>query len=196
MKKFLIAFVLLVALALLAVTLIVPRQIALERHIVIETSPDKIYPYIHNLKKWQEWQPWVAKDPDMVLTFEGPESGIGAKYSWDSESQGKGSMKIVQVAENRMVRTGLSFDGQGDSEATFTLEKIDDNKTNVVWYLTSDMGAGPIGKIFGVFLDGMVGPDFESGLKRLKGVAEASPMEGEELESKEAAPTLSPTPTI
>lgn len=183
MKKILIVASLIFVLVILAITIILPRQVAVEREIVIETSADKIFPLINNLKKWQTWNPWFAKDPAMKLSYEGPESGIGAKYAWQSESQGNGNMEITKVADNRMVHTSLQFDGQGHGEATFTLEKAGDNKTKVIWHLASDVGANPVGKIFGMFLDDMVGPDFEDGLKRLKVAVES-----------ETEPSATPSP--
>jgi len=38
-----------------------------------------------------------------------------------------------------------------------------------------DLGAGPIRRYFGLFMDGMIGPDYERGLGRLKTLAEAPP---------------------
>ena len=193
MKKILIVLVSILVLAVLAITVILPRNIAVEREIVIETSADKIYPHINNLKKWQKWNPWLAKDPDMKITYEGPEAGVGAKYAWVSETQGSGNMEITKVAENRMIETALKFDGQGDSQAIFTLEKAGENKTKVIWHLASDMGANPIGKVFGMFMDGMVGPDFEDGLKRMKTTVESGAQN--EPETKEPTPEPSATPS-
>ena len=44
--------------------------------------------------------------------------------------------------------------------------------THVTWSFDSDMGAGPIGRYFGLLMDRMVGPDFEGGLANLKALAE------------------------
>jgi hypothetical protein len=43
---------------------------------------------------------------------------------------------------------------------------------------TPDLGANPLARYFGLWMDGMVGPDFEEGLGRLKALAEAQPKVG------------------
>lgn len=43
---------------------------------------------------------------------------------------------------------------------------------------TPDLGANPLARYFGLWMDGMVGPDFEEGLGRLKALSEAQPKVG------------------
>jgi len=43
------------------------------------------------------------------------------------------------------------------------------------WGFHNDIGFNPIGRFFGLMMDGMLGPDYEDGLARLKKVAEAVP---------------------
>jgi len=56
-------------------------------------------------------------------------------------------------------------------ELTFAAEG---NGTKVVWTMNGNAGMNPIFRWFGLFMDKMVGPDFEAGLKNLKKLAEAS----------------------
>jgi hypothetical protein len=44
--------------------------------------------------------------------------------------------------------------------------------TQVTWSMDGDMGANPVYRWMGLFMDKMVGPDFDSGLAQLKVAAE------------------------
>lgn len=192
MKKVLIAVVGLVLLVLIGATLILPRQVAVERKLVFDTTADRIYPHLVNLEQWQKWSPWAGKDPNMRITYGDKIEGVGASYSWISETQGSGSMTIVKAGPN-LVETTLDFGDQGTAKAYFDLIGTGDGKTEVTWHMDADMGANPIGKIFGLMMDSMVGPDFEDGLERLKNVSESEhPVEPEPAAS--ATPQTTPTP--
>jgi hypothetical protein len=44
--------------------------------------------------------------------------------------------------------------------------------TRVTWTNEGDMGTNPVNRYFGLFMDRLVGPDFEGGLKNLKTIVE------------------------
>ena len=44
--------------------------------------------------------------------------------------------------------------------------------TQVTWTMNGDMGANPLYRWMGLFMDKMVGPDFDAGLANLKALAE------------------------
>ena len=191
LKKIAIVGVIVIVLALLAVTLLLPQEVYVERSIKIDAPREAVFTHIGDLHKWEGWSPWLAKDPEMKLTYsENPAEGVGASYSWTSESQGSGSMKIVKLAAPTAFEGDLDFGDQGTAKAYFFLEKSGE-QTKVVWTMKADMGSGPIGKLFGFAMDGMVGPDFEDGLERLKKIVESSPP------APAPAPTSTPqaTPT-
>lgn len=187
MKKLLLAFVAIIALVGIGAALILPREVPVERKIVIDTTPDRIYSNLVNLKEWQKWNAWAAKDPKMTISYGQKIEGEGASYSWESESQGPGAMTITKVDEPNRMETALDFGDQGTATAYFELKSVGNGKTEVTWHMVADMGANPIGKIFGLMMDGMVGPDFEDGLQRLKKLSET--------EEPDPSPTPSTTST-
>lgn len=67
---------------------------------------------------------------------------------------------------------------QGTAFGGFNFKK-EGEATVVTWYMDSDMGWNPIGRIFGLFMDGMLGPDFEKGLADIKKVSESMPKTAE-----------------
>jgi effector-binding domain-containing protein len=68
----------------------------------------------------------------------------------------------------------LDFGEMGAGTAGLELEP-DDVGTRVTWTFDTDLGAGPVGRYFGLILDGTLGKDYEKGLARLKTVVEKLP---------------------
>lgn len=164
---------------LLIVSFFLPKTAHVERSTMIAASPEAIYPHIKDLKKWNVWSPWYKKDSTMTNTYDGPDGDVGQKSIWTSEEVGNGSMTIVELVPNEKVVTKLEFDGRDGGKGILFLEKMGDS-TKVTWSLESDLENTPtlwkpMSKYFFLALDGMVGEDFEDGLKYLKEVAESTP---------------------
>src|SRR5262245_13172760 len=99
---------------------LLPQNVHVERSTVIAAAPDQVFAVVNDLTRAKEWGPWYKRDPNMKLTFDGPPAGVGAKLSWDSESEGKGSQEIIGVEMFRMVKTKIEFLDNGSTAiATF-----------------------------------------------------------------------------
>ncbi|OAN69317.1 hypothetical protein A8B78_05605 [Jannaschia sp. EhC01] len=171
-RNILIGLVALVAVAAL-VGMFLPRYVSVERDVVVDAPPEAVFPHVASLQAFSEWSPWGDLDPDMVLTYSGPEEGVGNVMEWTSEhpNVGNGRQEILEVVENESVRTALDFGDMGTAEAWWRLTPEGDG-TRVVWGLTADMGSGPVGRWFGLMMDGWVGADYERGLGRLQAIVE------------------------
>ena len=161
---------------------------------MIKAAPSAIFEEINSTGNFNKWSPWAQIDPNTQYSFEGPQSGVGAKMSWSSEHPdvGEGAQWIVESIENKKVTNQLQFGGfEGDFKASITLEEDGDN-TNVTWEYDADMGGNIIGKFFGLFMDDMLGPFYETGLSNLKEVAESKPavMEEEVIEEETEVESL------
>ncbi len=160
-------------LLLAIVYFILPSTAHVERSIVIDAQPDAVFAHMNGMKKFHEWSPWASLDPDMKVTFEGAEEGVGSKMSWESEVQevGSGSQWIVESIPNKFVKNHLTFGPDADpTEAAFTLIP-QDGGTKVTWtFDAKDMSGGD--KIFATFADKMLGPQYEQGLSNLKKLVE------------------------
>ena len=91
---------------------------------------------------------------------------------WDGKINGKGNQTVISVTANKSIASKLAFTEPNSMEsvATLTLESIPTG-TKVIWSNEGKLDY-PVGRLFGPFLDGMVGPDFEKGLMNLKKLAE------------------------
>ena len=76
LRNLLIGLVVLIA-ALAAGAYLLPRHVIVEREITIDAAPADVYAYLESLQAFTEWSPWQDRDPDMVVNFSGPETGVG-----------------------------------------------------------------------------------------------------------------------
>jgi hypothetical protein len=167
-----------IVLLLLVVGWLLPRHVRIERSIVIERPPAAIYSTVNSFERFWDWSPWAGLDPNLKQSIEGPPVGVGATLHWSGNDKvGTGTQVITASVPDRSVTSDIDFGDMGTAQATFTLEPVA-NGTRVTWDLDSDMGAGPIGRYFGPFLDRMVGPDYEKGLAQLKKLVESMPPAG------------------
>lgn len=163
-----------VVLALVGGSYLLPREVGVVRAIEIDRPPAQVYPHVSDLKAFQNWSPWAEIDPDTEMTYSGPESGVGQTASWSSENDqvGTGSQTITAVEENRRVATALDFGDMGTATAEFRLEPVGDGGTRVEWAFETDTGMNPIARWMGLMMDGMVGGAYEQGLAKLKSLVE------------------------
>ncbi|MCB1228903.1 MAG: SRPBCC family protein [Verrucomicrobiae bacterium] len=150
-----------------------PAEVRVERSIVIDAPPEAIFPKVNDLKAWRTWSPWMLREPDMKSTYSGPETGLGAKTSWESETQGSGSQVITESVPNERIATALDFGGMGTATSDWSFAAEGDG-TKVTWGMNTGPSKNPISRLFNLMMDKMVGPDYESGLANLKKEVEAS----------------------
>ncbi len=66
----------------------------------------------------------------------------------------------------------LEFPDMGMSSTGSVELAADAGGTKVFWVDAGDLGMNPMNRWFGLFLDGMIGPDFEKGLSNIKKIVE------------------------
>lgn len=173
MLYLIIALGLVIALAI--VVSLQPTEFCITRSMTINAPAEAIFPHVNTLKKWEHWSPWAKLDPNAKITFEGPEAGKGASYTWSGNNQvGSGRMTITESQPPRLIRSDLEFTAPmkafNITEFTF---KPSGSATLVTWTMTGKNGF--MAKAFGLFVncDKMVGGQFEKGLAQMKALVEA-----------------------
>ena len=151
-------------------------DLRVERKLVIAAPPERLYPLINDLHNFNRWNPYLAKDLALKGSYEGPNAGPGAKYSWKGNKDvGTGSMEIKSNTEPKLVVMRLLFvePFAGDNVLEFGLKPAGDGRTEVSWTMHGPQAY--VSKLMGVFIsmDKMIGADFETGLANLRKVAEA-----------------------
>lgn len=159
-------------LILAAVALGLPAHVTVARSVVINAPEYAVYPYLNNLRRFPEWSPWVARDPEMKFTYSGPPEGKGAKVEWVSgkPSIGTGSMQIVQTEPSRSVDLTANINGlEGDS--SYELEPSGSG-SKVTWSFGYQTGSSPFKRWKALMLDGFIGAEYRAGLEKLKALVE------------------------
>lgn len=166
-----IALVLLAALVLLlAYAATRPDSFRVERSRVISAPPEQVYGLIHDLRQFNTWNPYERKDPALKGEYGATTAGPGARYAWQGDKVGTGSMEIVGVQAPHRVDMKLDFvkPFEAHNQVQFTLQPEGAGATRVTWAMQ-----GPVpylAKIVHLFfdMDRMVGQDFEDGLAHLQ----------------------------
>lgn len=155
------------------VGLFLPSTAHVERSITIQAAPEQIWPYVNGYTHFNTWSPWADRDPDAVYTISGSESGVGARYEWQSDQPdvGSGAQEIILSEPYTRVETLLDFGDEGTGVAYFDLTPVDGG-TEVTWGFDTDFGWNLIGRYFGLLFDGFIGPDYEEGLSNLQATVE------------------------
>lgn len=174
MLRRIILIVAAIVIVLIAIGYLLPQRVAVARTIDIAAPPSIVFPLVGDLRQVGRWSPWLGLDPNMQVTFSGPESGVGQTMSWASNDArvGTGSQTVTEYQPDSRVATDLDFGPQGRAVATTTVERAGEG-SRVTWGFETDLGLNPVARYFGLALEGMIAPDYERGLAKLKEVAEA-----------------------
>jgi len=160
----------LIAVAMMG-SLVLSPDYTVSRSVLVDAPAAKIYPLIESSKGWASWGVWYRRDPQMQVTATGVDRGMGAAWSWKSESQGNGTMKLTAVVPDQKVAYELAIEGFDPSQGELSLV-AEGQATRVTWTMQGRMSSYS-GRWFALFMDKLVGPDFDAGLANLKQLAEA-----------------------
>lgn len=160
-------------LVLLQVGLFLPREFRYERSVWIDAKPEKVFPYINNLKNWEKWIVWNKDtDPQYSASFPEKEEGEGAIKLWKSKRNGEGTIEIMLSIEDRLI----TYDKIVQQEGFKTNGKIEliesDGGTIVNWVEEGEFGYNIAGRYLGLIMDNFEGRKLENSLLNLKQIAE------------------------
>jgi Polyketide cyclase / dehydrase and lipid transport len=145
-----------------------PDQFSLERSITINAPASEILPLITNLKNMNQWNPWAGQDARSKISYEGPEQGPGAVYTWTGGKMGEGRFTILDVKANEVnCRLQMFKPMNADNKVVYSLR--DGGGTTVVVWAMSGRNSF-INKLMHTVMnmDKMVGKEFDKGLASLK----------------------------
>ena len=151
-----------------------PDSFRVERSLIIQAPPEKVFPFVNNLRQWEWWSPWEKIDPQLRRTYSGAAEGQGAVYEWSGNQDiGSGRMEIVQSMPPSRIVFQLNFvepfAAQNTVEFTFVPDGGGTRVTQAMY------GPSPfLSKLLGLVfdMDKMVGSKYEEGLANLKLLAE------------------------
>ncbi len=143
-----------------------------KRSIVVAAAPGAVRAFVDDFHAWTKWSPWEDLDAILERTYAGPREGVGARYAWAGKKAGEGSMVITKSTPD-CVEVDLEFAKpfKASNKIVFRFD-AEGSATRVTWTMsgTRNVVFAILGKLH---FDGVVGKDFDSGLAKLKAVAEA-----------------------
>lgn len=172
-----------IIIAIILAGFFLPDKKTVTRTITIDAEREDVFRLVSDYREWNRWSPWAKIDPNADFIIEG--SGVGQTMRWvsDHPKVGTGTQIIAALSYPNQVRSELNFNNKGMATATLRLsnDEADRSHTIVNWEMETNMRDGvplwmqPLATYAGFFMDHLLGPDYEKGLKNLKTVAEQEP---------------------
>lgn len=151
-----------------AATYLLPRNVHVERTAMLDLAPAEVLALAASTKGFQQFNPYLTADPDLKITPFGPAKGPGAGFAFDGKD-GQGTQTIREITDAHVIYD-IDMGALGQPVQTITVAP-EGNGTRVVWSVDSDLGLNPMFRVFGLFLDRVMGPTFETGLDNLSRIA-------------------------
>ena len=159
------------ALLLVIVAFFLPRQYRVERSLVFKAKPEAILAPCADLREWRAWGVWYQRDPQLKTTYSTPPTGVGSWVSWESKQEGNGKMTMLTIDPTKIVYS-LEFPDFGMKSTGVMVLAPEGDGYRLTWSDEGDLGMNPMNRWVGLFLDKLIGKDFETGLVNLKKLVE------------------------
>ena len=146
-------------------TFLLPQTTTVTRSATMPAAPDAIFNLVSSNQGYQVFNPYKSADPNLKIDLFGPDQGVGSGFHFDGKD-GTGSQTVAAVEQDKSVLFHIDLGVMGKPIQRVTLTPVA-NGTNVTWDMESDAGYNPIKRVFGLFLDGMLGGTLDQGLANL-----------------------------
>ncbi len=166
-KKILIGLAVVIV-GIIIVSRFQPEDYSVERTGTIAAPPSVVFAQITDFHNWEKFNPWRDLDTNMVLSYEGPQSGVGAKYHWVSDDAGEGTMTLMEARPDEFARIDMAFVEPMESKADVQFKLVPEGEgTKLTWSMSGKHNF--LGRIMCVFMDmdKMVGEQYEKGFERM-----------------------------
>ena len=150
------------------IALLLPRTVVVIREADVAMSPEDVIARVASTDGFQTFNPYCTTDPDLKISPFGPAAGVGSGFRFAGK-EGKGTQTVTDVSANRVTHL-IDLGAMGKPVQTIEA-KATDAGAHVTWTVTSDMGFNPVFRIFGLFMDRMLGKTYELGLKNIAALA-------------------------
>jgi len=164
-----IIFTIIAVLAAIVLTaLLLPRKVIVTRHADVALSPDEVIALVASTEGFQTFNPYCTTDSDLKITPFGPVEGVGSGFRFEGK-EGKGTQTVTALTATSVTHL-IDLGAMGKPIQTIEAYATDTG-ARVTWTVTSDMGYNPVFRIFGLFMDRMLGKTYELGLKNIAALA-------------------------
>jgi Polyketide cyclase / dehydrase and lipid transport len=151
--------------------LLLPRKVRFERTHEVGGQPAEVLTLAASSAGYQSFNPYADSDPNLEIQLTGPATGVGSGFRFKGKD-GEGTQTVVAVGADH-VEYQLDLGPMGKPRQELRV-KASGTKSEVTWAMEADLGMNPIARVFGLFLESMVAPELERGLKKLDTAVSAS----------------------
>jgi len=169
-----------VAVLFTVVGFILPSGRHLENSVETNRKMTIVFDTLNSVRRFKDWNPSVAGDPAIKISLSGPESGVGAKVSWDSEEKalGQGSWTIAKSEPGKLVAYAIEDIDRGhDKRSEFTFEPTGKGGRNIQITQSYDVdyGLNLLGRYSGLYVTSNIGEKMKLGLSSLSNMLATIP---------------------
>lgn len=145
-----------------------PRDYQTSTSVLIQATPEQVFPFVNDLQLWQSWSPWNAHDnPQLSVQLGEQTSGEGATQTW-TEPRGDGKLWLTSADPNRKVGFSFRFANWPQSDGSLELN-AEGAATRVTWRSAGSMPGGPMYGWLGLmFSSSPLEAEYNKSLQRLK----------------------------
>lgn len=154
-----------------AALLVLPRDVTVTRTGLVSAQPADIVALAASNAGYQRFNPYLSSDPELKISMFGPDTGVGSGFRFDGK-EGKGE-QIVAAISAGSVQYDIDLGAMGQPKQVISAVPQGD-QSQVTWQMQADLGYNPIARVMGLFMNGMIGPTFERGIKNLDTALSAS----------------------
>lgn len=144
--------------------LLLPRHVHVKRQATLDAAPSAVLALASSNEGYQRFNPYRSTDPALKIAPFGPVSGVGSGFAFEGKD-GKGKQTVAAVGPDS-VRYDIDMGAMGQPRQAITAVP-DGGGSRVTWTMDMDLGFNPLARVFGLFMDRMVGKTFEKGLDNL-----------------------------
>ncbi|MEL7214534.1 MAG: SRPBCC family protein [Pseudomonadota bacterium] len=144
--------------------LLLPRTVTVTRSGHVSLSPAEVIAMASSSDGYQRFNPYCSTDPNLKITPFGPAAGVGSGFAFEGK-EGKGTQTVTDVTRSE-VHYLIDLGAMGKPRQVIRAT-ASGTGSEITWTVTSDLGMNPIFRIFGLFMDGMLGKVYERGLRNM-----------------------------
>jgi hypothetical protein len=163
-----------------AIGILLPSSRHLTNSVETNRKMPIVFDTLNSVRRFKDWNPAVAGDPNIKIRLSGPESGVGAQVSWDSteEALGKGSWKITASEPNKRIEYAIEDIDRGTNKRSeFSFKPTGKGGRNIQITQTYDVDYGwnLLGRYSGLYVTSNIGERMKLGLQSLSNMLATIP---------------------
>ncbi len=158
------------------IPLFISPEVTVSRSIDINRPVDLVFSIVKNYDYYDQWSPWLQKEPGARTRVDGEPGEIGSRWMWQGDTIGQGSLTLVSLEENKKIvgKTEFIKPMVFRAHEIWTFKVLGKNKTRVTWTFKSVIDSYFM-RYGNLSMDMNLGPQFKKGLAALKKFIESTP---------------------